>query len=95
MSAFPFFPNASHSASLSELSSPSHRYILEEARSLGLIGAGYIWIVSSLTTGNPDFTPEVPRPRVSSQVATSEWFDEAAGVFNSRLVDGHLFPLYT
>ncbi|XP_061626331.1 glutamate receptor ionotropic, NMDA 2A isoform X3 [Phyllopteryx taeniolatus] len=33
-------------------------YILEEARSLGLIGAGYIWIVSSLTTGNPDFTPE-------------------------------------
>uniref|UniRef100_A0A8C9X465 Glutamate receptor n=1 Tax=Sander lucioperca TaxID=283035 RepID=A0A8C9X465_SANLU len=34
-------------------------YILEEARSLGLIGAGYIWIVSSLTTGNPDFTPEV------------------------------------
>uniref|UniRef100_A0A7N6A3D9 Glutamate receptor n=1 Tax=Anabas testudineus TaxID=64144 RepID=A0A7N6A3D9_ANATE len=34
-------------------------YILEEARSLGLIGAGYIWIVSSLTTGNPDFTPEM------------------------------------
>uniref|UniRef100_A0AAZ1XJ03 Glutamate receptor n=1 Tax=Oreochromis aureus TaxID=47969 RepID=A0AAZ1XJ03_OREAU len=34
-------------------------YIMEEARSLGLIGAGYIWIVSSLTTGNPDFTPEV------------------------------------
>ncbi|MEQ2295039.1 hypothetical protein AMECASPLE_009998, partial [Ameca splendens] len=33
-------------------------YILEEARSLGLIGAGYIWIVSSLTTGNPDLTPE-------------------------------------
>lgn len=36
-----------------------NRYILEEARSLGLIGAGYIWIVSSLTTGNPDLTPEV------------------------------------
>ncbi|XP_072318857.1 glutamate receptor ionotropic, NMDA 2A-like [Eucyclogobius newberryi] len=34
-------------------------YILEEARSLGLVGAGYIWIVSSLTTGNPDFTPEM------------------------------------
>ncbi|KAM4584994.1 glutamate receptor ionotropic, NMDA 2A-like [Odontesthes bonariensis] len=34
-------------------------YILDEARSLGLIGAGYIWIVSSLTTGNPDSTPEV------------------------------------
>ncbi|KAI9525408.1 Glutamate receptor ionotropic, NMDA 2A [Dissostichus eleginoides] len=34
-------------------------YIMEEARSLGLIGAGYIWIVSSLTTGNPDFTPEM------------------------------------
>lgn len=28
---------------------------------MGLIGAGYIWIVSSLTTGNPDFTPEVGR----------------------------------
>ncbi|KAF3852385.1 hypothetical protein F7725_005740 [Dissostichus mawsoni] len=34
-------------------------YIMEEARSLGLIGAGYIWIVSSLTTGNPDITPEM------------------------------------
>ncbi|KAI5623081.1 glutamate receptor ionotropic, NMDA 2A [Silurus asotus] len=33
-------------------------YILEEARSLGLIGFGYIWIVPSLTTGNPDITPE-------------------------------------
>lgn len=33
-------------------------YILEEARSLGLTGFGYIWIVPSLTTGNPDFTPE-------------------------------------
>ncbi|KAK7904405.1 hypothetical protein WMY93_017012 [Mugilogobius chulae] len=38
---------------------PNSKYILEEARSLGLVGAGYIWIVSSLTTGNPDFTPEV------------------------------------
>uniref|UniRef100_A0A3P9MRU8 Glutamate receptor n=1 Tax=Poecilia reticulata TaxID=8081 RepID=A0A3P9MRU8_POERE len=34
-------------------------FIFYHARSLGLIGAGYIWIVSSLTTGNPDFTPEV------------------------------------
>ncbi|KAL4624488.1 glutamate receptor ionotropic, NMDA 2A-like [Arapaima gigas] len=33
-------------------------YILEEARSLGLIGFGYIWIVPSLTTGNPELTPE-------------------------------------
>uniref|UniRef100_A0A8C9W5G2 Glutamate receptor n=1 Tax=Scleropages formosus TaxID=113540 RepID=A0A8C9W5G2_SCLFO len=33
-------------------------YILEEARSLGLTGFGYIWIVPSLTTGNPEFTPE-------------------------------------
>lgn len=32
--------------------------ILEEARSLGLTGFGYIWIVPSLTTGNPDITPE-------------------------------------
>lgn len=40
------------------------RYILEEARSLGLIGAGYIWIVSSLTTGNPDFTPEVVKTHI-------------------------------
>ncbi|XP_061761840.1 glutamate receptor ionotropic, NMDA 2A isoform X1 [Nerophis ophidion] len=33
-------------------------YILEEARSLGLTGFGYIWIVPSLTTGNPEITPE-------------------------------------
>uniref|UniRef100_A0A8C2ITD1 Glutamate receptor n=1 Tax=Cyprinus carpio TaxID=7962 RepID=A0A8C2ITD1_CYPCA len=33
-------------------------YILEEARSLGLTGFGYIWIVPSLTTGNPDITPD-------------------------------------
>ncbi|XP_051995410.1 glutamate receptor ionotropic, NMDA 2A-like [Xyrauchen texanus] len=33
-------------------------YILEEARSLGLTGYGYIWIVPSLTTGNPEITPD-------------------------------------
>ncbi|KAM9780495.1 glutamate receptor ionotropic, NMDA 2A [Neosynchiropus ocellatus] len=33
-------------------------YILEEARSLGLTGFGYIWIVPSVTTGNPEITPE-------------------------------------
>ncbi|XP_028310236.1 glutamate receptor ionotropic, NMDA 2A isoform X2 [Gouania willdenowi] len=32
--------------------------ILDEARSLGLTGFGYIWIVPSLTTGNPEITPE-------------------------------------
>uniref|UniRef100_A0A667WEB0 Glutamate receptor n=1 Tax=Myripristis murdjan TaxID=586833 RepID=A0A667WEB0_9TELE len=47
-------------------------YILEEARSLGLTGAGYIWIVSSLTTGNPDFTPEMfPLGMIS--VSYDEW----------------------
>uniref|UniRef100_A0A8D3BWF2 Glutamate receptor n=1 Tax=Scophthalmus maximus TaxID=52904 RepID=A0A8D3BWF2_SCOMX len=33
-------------------------YILDEARSLGLTGFGYIWIVPSLTTGNPEITPD-------------------------------------
>ncbi|KAL4659090.1 glutamate receptor ionotropic, NMDA 2A isoform X1 [Arapaima gigas] len=33
-------------------------YILEEAHSLGLTGFGYIWIVPSLTTGNPEITPD-------------------------------------
>uniref|UniRef100_A0A8C7YP67 Glutamate receptor n=1 Tax=Oryzias sinensis TaxID=183150 RepID=A0A8C7YP67_9TELE len=47
-------------------------YILEEARSLGLIGAGYIWIVSSLTTGNPDFTPEV-YPLGMISVSYDDW----------------------
>uniref|UniRef100_A0A8C5F607 Glutamate receptor n=1 Tax=Gadus morhua TaxID=8049 RepID=A0A8C5F607_GADMO len=47
-------------------------YILEEARSLGLTGAGYIWIVSSLTTGNPDYTPEMfPLGMIS--VSYDEW----------------------
>uniref|UniRef100_A0AAQ5XIX8 Glutamate receptor n=1 Tax=Amphiprion ocellaris TaxID=80972 RepID=A0AAQ5XIX8_AMPOC len=48
-------------------------YILEEARSLGLIGAGYIWIVSSLTTGNPDFTPEVVFPLGMISVSYDDW----------------------
>uniref|UniRef100_A0A3Q2G739 Glutamate receptor n=1 Tax=Cyprinodon variegatus TaxID=28743 RepID=A0A3Q2G739_CYPVA len=47
-------------------------YILEEARSLGLIGAGYIWIVSSLTTGNPDFTPEM-YPLGMISVSYDDW----------------------
>lgn len=48
-----------------------NRYILEESRSLGLIGAGYIWIVSSLTTGNPDLTPEVFTLHSNSKMAAS------------------------
>ncbi|KAM4749944.1 glutamate receptor ionotropic, NMDA 2A [Anableps anableps] len=47
-------------------------YILEEARSLGLIGAGYIWIVSSLTTGNPDSTPEM-YPLGMISVSYDDW----------------------
>lgn len=50
-----------------------NRYILEEARSLGLIGAGYIWIASSLTTGNPDLTPEVFMLLSNSRRAASVW----------------------
>ncbi|KAF5890495.1 glutamate receptor ionotropic, NMDA 2A [Clarias magur] len=47
-------------------------YILEEARSLGLTGFGYIWIVPSLTTGNPDITPdEFPSGMVS--VSYDDW----------------------
>ncbi|XP_060749032.1 glutamate receptor ionotropic, NMDA 2A [Tachysurus vachellii] len=47
-------------------------YILEEARSLGLTGFGYIWIVPSLTTGNPDITPdEFPSGMIS--VSYDDW----------------------
>lgn len=53
--------NPSSKSSSTAPTSLLNSYIMEEARSLGLIGAGYIWIVSSLTTGNPDFTPEVGR----------------------------------
>ncbi|XP_054891334.1 glutamate receptor ionotropic, NMDA 2A isoform X2 [Poeciliopsis prolifica] len=47
-------------------------YILEEARSLGLTGFGYIWIVPSLTTGNPEITPETfPSGMIS--VSYDDW----------------------
>ncbi|XP_064178736.1 glutamate receptor ionotropic, NMDA 2A-like [Anguilla rostrata] len=47
-------------------------YILEEARSLGLTGFGFIWIVPSLTTGNPEITPEeFPSGMVS--VSYDDW----------------------
>ncbi|XP_039630520.1 LOW QUALITY PROTEIN: glutamate receptor ionotropic, NMDA 2A [Polypterus senegalus] len=47
-------------------------YILEEARSLGLTGFGYIWIVPSLTTGNTEITPdEFPCGMIS--VSYDDW----------------------
>uniref|UniRef100_A0AAY5E9Q7 Glutamate receptor n=1 Tax=Electrophorus electricus TaxID=8005 RepID=A0AAY5E9Q7_ELEEL len=47
-------------------------YVLEEARSLGLTGFGFIWIVPSLTTGNPDVTPdEFPSGMIS--VSYDDW----------------------
>uniref|UniRef100_A0A8C8DL63 Glutamate receptor n=1 Tax=Oryzias sinensis TaxID=183150 RepID=A0A8C8DL63_9TELE len=47
-------------------------YILDEARSLGLTGFGYIWIVPSLTTGNPEITPEAfPSGMIS--VSYDDW----------------------
>uniref|UniRef100_A0A8C7MTH8 Receptor ligand binding region domain-containing protein n=1 Tax=Oncorhynchus kisutch TaxID=8019 RepID=A0A8C7MTH8_ONCKI len=59
------------------------RYILEEARSLGLTGSGYIWIVPSLTTGNPDFTPDIyPLGMISVS------YNEMEYPLESRLRDG-------
>ncbi|XP_029599883.1 glutamate receptor ionotropic, NMDA 2A, partial [Salmo trutta] len=47
-------------------------FILEEARSLGLIGFGYIWIVSSLTSGTTETVPEeFPSGMVS--VSSEDW----------------------
>ncbi|XP_041943534.1 glutamate receptor ionotropic, NMDA 2A [Alosa sapidissima] len=47
-------------------------YILEEGRSLGLTGYDYKWIVPSLTTGNPEITPdEFPSGMVS--VSYDDW----------------------
>ncbi|XP_028827814.1 LOW QUALITY PROTEIN: glutamate receptor ionotropic, NMDA 2A [Denticeps clupeoides] len=46
--------------------------ILEEARSLGLTGAGYVWIVPSLTTGNTEWTPDVFLPGMIS-VSYDDW----------------------
>ncbi|XP_067912503.1 glutamate receptor ionotropic, NMDA 2A isoform X1 [Heterodontus francisci] len=47
-------------------------FILEEARSLGLTGYGFIWIVPSLVTGNTDIIPEeFPAGLIS--VSYDEW----------------------
>uniref|UniRef100_A0A3P8Y155 Glutamate receptor ionotropic, NMDA 2A n=1 Tax=Esox lucius TaxID=8010 RepID=A0A3P8Y155_ESOLU len=59
------------------------RYILDEARSLGLTGSGYIWIVPSLTTGNPDLTPDIyPLGMISVS------YNEMEYPLESRLRDG-------
>ena len=56
---------------------------MEEARSLGLTGSGYIWIVPSLTTGNPDFTPDIyPLGMISVS------YNEMEYPLESRLRDG-------
>ncbi|KAJ8001350.1 hypothetical protein DPEC_G00168620 [Dallia pectoralis] len=59
------------------------RYILDEARSLGLTGSGYIWIVPSLTTGNPDLNPDIyPLGMISVS------YNEMEYPLESRLRDG-------
>ncbi|XP_064171391.1 glutamate receptor ionotropic, NMDA 2A-like [Anguilla rostrata] len=47
-------------------------YILEEARTLGLTGFGYIWMVPSMTSGNTEALPdEFPAGMIS--VSYDEW----------------------
>uniref|UniRef100_A0A6Q2X6T4 Glutamate receptor n=1 Tax=Esox lucius TaxID=8010 RepID=A0A6Q2X6T4_ESOLU len=48
-------------------------FILEEARSLGLTGFGYIWIVSSLTSGNTDATVPEEFPSGMVSVSSEDW----------------------
>ncbi|XP_042592524.1 glutamate receptor ionotropic, NMDA 2A-like [Cyprinus carpio] len=63
--------------------------VMEEARSLGLTGAGYVWIVPSLPSGNLEQTPEAfPTGMIS--VAYDEWdypletrVQDAVGIISS------------
>lgn len=62
--------------------------VLAEARSLGLTGAGFVWIVPSLTSGNPMRTPEAFPPGMIS-IAYDEWdypletrVRDAVGIFS-------------
>ncbi|KAI5090270.1 glutamate receptor ionotropic, NMDA 2A isoform X1 [Silurus meridionalis] len=62
--------------------------VLAEARSLGLVGAGFVWIVPSLTSGNPERTPEAFPPGMIS-IAYDEWdypletrVRDAVGIFS-------------
>ncbi|XP_034156285.1 glutamate receptor ionotropic, NMDA 2A isoform X2 [Pangasianodon hypophthalmus] len=62
--------------------------VLVEARSLGLVGAGFVWIVPSLTSGNPERTPETFPPGMIS-IAYDEWdypletrVRDAVGIFS-------------
>ncbi|KAJ7992029.1 hypothetical protein DPEC_G00274340 [Dallia pectoralis] len=48
-------------------------FILEEARSLGLTGFGYIWIVSSLTSGNTDSGVPEEFPSGMVSVSSEDW----------------------
>ncbi|XP_062866476.1 glutamate receptor ionotropic, NMDA 2A [Trichomycterus rosablanca] len=62
--------------------------VMVEARSLGLVGAGFVWIVPSLTSGNPERTPEAFPPGMIS-IAYDEWdypletrVRDAVGIFS-------------
>uniref|UniRef100_A0A672LLH2 Glutamate receptor n=1 Tax=Sinocyclocheilus grahami TaxID=75366 RepID=A0A672LLH2_SINGR len=63
--------------------------VMEEARSLGLTGAGFVWIVPGLTTGNLEQIPEAfPTGMIS--VAYDEWdypletrVQDAVGIISS------------
>ncbi|XP_056596152.1 glutamate receptor ionotropic, NMDA 2A isoform X1 [Triplophysa dalaica] len=63
--------------------------VFDEAHSLGLTGAGFVWIVPSLTTGNLEHTPDAfPMGMIS--VAYDEWdypletrVQDAVGIISS------------
>ncbi|XP_026871567.2 glutamate receptor ionotropic, NMDA 2A isoform X2 [Electrophorus electricus] len=63
--------------------------VLSEARSLGLVGASYVWMVPSLTTGDPERTADAFPPGTIS-VAYDKWdyplearVRDAVGIFGS------------
>ncbi|XP_076846168.1 glutamate receptor ionotropic, NMDA 2A [Brachyhypopomus gauderio] len=63
--------------------------VLAEARSLGLVGASYVWMVPSLTTGDPERTAQTFPPGTIS-VAYDKWdyplearVRDAVGIFGS------------
>nr|ABY26543.1 NMDA receptor NR2A subunit [Apteronotus leptorhynchus] len=63
--------------------------VLTEARSLGLVGASYVWMVPSLTTGDPERAAEAFPPGTIS-VAYDKWdytlearVRDAVGIFGS------------
>lgn len=49
------------------------QYLFQQAAEVGLLGPGYIWMLTSQAVGNPEFPPPVSFPIGVIGVITDQW----------------------